>query len=79
MPSILNSISISLLFHMCTIQSGEILRYKRIHSFMMDPKSYLKIIHNHYSLNKQEMIPIDSFINTEYFARVCNHSNTQTW
>ena len=58
--------------------SDEILRYKRIQSFMMDPKSYLNIINNHYSLNKQEMILIDSLINTEYFARLKPFQHTGT-
>jgi len=57
--------------------SDEILRYKRIQSFMLDPKSYINIINNQYTLNKHEMIFIDSLINSEYFSKLKPFKYTQ--
>ena len=57
--------------------SDEILRYKRIQSFMLDAKSYINIINNQYTLNKDEMIFIDSLINSEYFSKLKPFKYTQ--
>jgi len=50
--------------------SDEILRFKRIQSFMMDPKTYMSINSNQYVLNPTEMILVDSLITSEYFSKL---------
>ena len=50
--------------------SDEILRYKRIQSFMMDPKTYMSVNSNQYVLNPTEMVLVDSLITSEYFSKL---------
>jgi hypothetical protein len=47
--------------------SDELLRYKRVQLFMLNPKSYLNIGNNEYKINSDEFLLLQSLLNTEYF------------
>ena len=48
--------------------SDELLRYKRIQSIMIKPNMYLNVPDVEYSIYQNEMILLESFLNTNYFA-----------
>jgi hypothetical protein len=47
--------------------SDELLRYKRVQLFMLNPKSYLNIGNNEYKINSDEFLLLQSLLNPEYF------------
>lgn len=47
--------------------SDELLRYKRVQLFMLNPKSYLNIGNNEYKINGDEFLLLQSLLNPEYF------------
>ena len=57
--------------------ADELIRYKRIQSFILDPKSYLNITNTQYKLNPNEMIILDSLLTGEYLSglKPFTHSN----
>ena len=50
--------------------SDEILRYKRIQSFLLQPKMVLNISHSDYKINENEMIMLQSLLTKDYFANL---------
>lgn len=50
--------------------SDEILRYKRIQSFLLQPKMVLNISHMDYKINENEMIMLQSLLTKDYFANL---------
>ena len=47
--------------------SDELLRYKRVQLFMMNPKTYLNIGNNEYKINSDEFLLLQSLLTPEYF------------
>jgi len=58
--------------------ADELLRYKRIQSFMLDPKTFLNISKVNYSILENEMILLESLLTKTYFEDLIprNQSNT---
>ena len=50
--------------------SDELLRYKRVQLFMLNPKSYLNIGNNEYKINSDEFLLLQSLMNPEYFKDI---------
>jgi hypothetical protein len=50
--------------------SDEIVRYKRIQSFLLQPKMVLNISHSDYKINENEMIMLQSLLTKDYFANL---------
>jgi hypothetical protein len=50
--------------------SDEIVRYKRIQSFLLQPKMVLNISHSDYKINENEMIMLQSLVTKDYFANL---------
>lgn len=57
--------------------SDELLRFKRIQAFVLEPNKYLNITNLKYILNDNEILLIDSFMKSEYFNELIlfNDSN----
>ena len=47
--------------------ADELLRYKRIHAFMIEPKTFLNITNIDYSIRDDEFIMLQSLLTNEYF------------
>jgi len=47
--------------------ADELLRYKRVQLFMLYPKTYLNIGHSEYKINSNELLLLQSALNSEYF------------
>jgi hypothetical protein len=47
--------------------ADELLRYKRVQLFMLNPKSYLNIGNNEYKINSDEFLLLQSLLTPEYF------------
>lgn len=58
--------------------SDELLRYKRIHLYMMNPKMFLNITNNDYKINSTEMLMLESLLTADYFKSLepYQHGNT---
>jgi hypothetical protein len=50
--------------------SDELLRYKRVQLFMLNPKSYLNIGNNEYKINSDEFLLLQSLLTPEYFKDI---------
>lgn len=50
--------------------TDEIIRYKRIQSFLLQPKMVLNISHMDYKINENEMIMLQSLLTKDYFANL---------
>jgi hypothetical protein len=48
--------------------SDEIVRYRRIQSFLLQPNMVLNISHTDYKINKNEMILLESLLTKDYFS-----------
>ena len=55
----------------------ELLRFKRIQSFVLEPNKYLNLTNLKYLVNDNEILLIDSFMKSEYFNELIlfNDSN----
>ena len=51
--------------------ADELIRFKRVRSFMLEPKNYLNISNVNYKINPDEILLLDSSINSAYL----NESN----
>ena len=47
--------------------ADELIRFKRIHMYMMNPTTFLNITNIEYKINANEMIMLESLLTTEYF------------
>jgi len=47
--------------------ADELIRYKRIHIYMMNPAMYLNITNTEYKINSNEMLMLESLLTSEYF------------
>ena len=57
--------------------SDELLRYKRIQLFMLDPKIFLNISSNDYNIADNEMILLQTFMTTEYFDKLIPYKSIE--
>jgi hypothetical protein len=48
--------------------ADELLRYRRIRSFILEPNSYLNLTNIDYKVNDNEVLLLESSINSEYFS-----------
>ena len=55
--------------------ADEIIRYKRIQSFLLEPKTVLNITHTDYKINEDEMILLESLLTKDYFADLIPFTN----
>ena len=46
--------------------ADELIRFKRVRSFMLEPKNYLNISNVSYKINPDEILLLDSAINSAY-------------
>jgi len=58
--------------------ADELIRYKRINMFMLNPNTFLNITNTNYKINENEMLMLESFLTTEYFKSLepYQHGNT---
>ena len=58
--------------------ADEFIRYKRIHLYMLNPKTYLNITNTEYKLDENEMLMLESLLTTDYFKSLepYEHGNT---
>jgi len=47
--------------------ADELIRYKRIHMYMMNSTTYLNITNTEYKINEDEMLMLESLLTTDYF------------
>ena len=48
--------------------ADELLRYRRIRSFILEPNNYLNLTNIDYKVNDNEVLLLESSINSEYFS-----------
>jgi hypothetical protein len=61
-----------------TRMADELLRYKRIHLYMMNSKMFLNITNTDYKINSNEMLMLESLLTADYFKSLepYEHGNT---
>jgi len=57
--------------------ADELVRYKRIRSFILNPNVFLNLSNTEYKINENEMIMLDSFLTPDYFKELKEHTYIQ--